>query len=490
MTAAIDAGRALCTLILLCLGLAVSAAPALGDTPEPVITHPLAGSWTMLPSPTFSGTSNDEFDPLTVRIYPGDAVAGSAVQTLQTLLGPLGGTWSLPAAGELEPGTYTAVAEQTSLESGDGQSAPVTFTIDTVAPDVTLAAPAALLATSTPTLHGGAGAAAGDLPTVSLVVHRGSSLSGTVAEETMIEAQGEAWSTQLAALPDGIYTAQVSQSDLAGNVGTSESATFKIDTTAPAPAISSPSYGSVLSVSRPAFSGTAGDAAGDQPSVMVDIYSVGQGRSETLVEALGPVAVRDGLWSTSELGRELADGIYTAVVRQSDQAGNSGAGEPLLFVVESRPPAASAPVTALPATQSALPVAPSPSVAAIQWLQPFPVVRIAGAETVAGARISLLSVTAPVGARVTVSCRGNGCPVRSEGVLAGAGHPTASGTQVITFRRFQRALRAGVTLDIRISRAGQIGKFVRFVIRRGKLPTRQDSCLDPATARPIACPHS
>ncbi len=89
-----------------------------------------------------------------------------------------------------------------------------------------------------------------------------------------------------------------------------------------------------------------------------------------------------------------------------------------------------------------------------------------------------------------MTCRGKGCPIRSEGVLAGGGRVNASGIQVIAFRRFQRSLRAGVTLEIRVSRAGEIGKFVRFVIRHGRLPTRRDGCLDPNTATPIACPHS
>ena len=142
--------------------------------------------------------------------------------------------------------------------------------------------------------------------------------------------------------------------------------------------------------------------------------------------------------------------------------GQHGGGEAVLFVVESHP--ALKGETIAPTVQETPSPAPTttPSAPVVQWLQPFPVVRIAGSETAGGARITLLNVTAPVGARVTVSCRGGGCPIRSEGVLAGAGELTTAGTQVIAFRRFQRALRAGVTLEIRVSRAGQIGKFVRF----------------------------
>jgi hypothetical protein len=395
MTAAVDAGRALGVLLLLSLGVAAGgAAPALAVTPQPVISQPAAGSWTKSKTPAFSGTSNDEVDPLTVRVYAGETAVGAPVQTFQTLLAPAGGVWQLEDATALEQGTYTAVAEQANSESEAGLSVPVSF---------------------------------------------------------------------------------------------------KIDTTPPAPTIASPSYGAVLSASRPAFSGLAGVAAGDLPAVTLDVYADGPGGTETLVESLGPLSVEKGAWTSGEEGKQLPDGIYTAVVRQSDQAGNIGS-EPLLFVVESRPVVTTEPhVPPAPSpapSPAAAPSAASPG-AGLRWLQPFPVVRIAGAETIAGARISLLSVEAPVGARVTVTCRGSSCPVRSEGVLAGAGsRPSSSGTQVIVFRRFQRPLRAGVTLEIRVSHPGQIGKFVRFVVRRGKLPTRQDSCLDPTSGRPIACPRA
>src|ERR1019366_4053130 len=48
-------------------------------------------------------------------------------------------------------------------------------------------------------------------------------------------------------------------------------------------------------------------------------------------------------------------------------------------------------------------------------MQPFPIVRIAGSETSSGVRLRLLTAQAPIGARVTVSCRGRGCPAKSVG---------------------------------------------------------------------------
>ena len=493
MTAAIDAGLALCALLFLTLAMALGAAPAMAEAPHPVLTNPVAGSSTKLQTPLFSGTTDDDLDPVAVRIYEGATAEGSALQTIEPLLLPVLGSWSVEAEAALPPGTYIAVAEQLNAESEAGLSAPVTFTIDTLAPSPSLVSPGTLTNDSTPTLQGTAGTAPGDLPAITVVLHKGATTSGAIAAEAGPEAQSGTWSQTLAALADGTYTAQASQSDQAGNIGTSEPATFTIDATAPAPDISLPSYGSVLTLARPVFSGLAGVAPGDQGTVGLDIYSVGPGRSETLLESLGSLPVKQGGWSSGGAGKDLADGIYTAVVRQSDEAGNTGSSEPLLFVIEARPAKSETPApqpeTAPPAPAPP-PVPTSPAAPALQWLQPFPVVRIAGSETSSGARISLLSVVAPVGARVTVTCRGKGCPIRSQGVLAGAGRINPSGTQVISFHRFQRSLRAGVTLEIRVSRAGQIGKFVRFVIRHGKLPTRQDSCLDPSSGTPIACPRS
>jgi hypothetical protein len=45
-------------------------------------------------------------------------------------------------------------------------------------------------------------------------------------------------------------------------------------------------------------------------------------------------------------------------------------------------------------------------------------------------------------------------------------------------------------LQIRVSNAGDIGAYTRFVVRRRMLPVRLDSCLDAAGIKPIACPSS
>jgi len=119
------------------------------------------------------------------------------------------------------------------------------------------------------------------------------------------------------------------------------------------------------------------------------------------------------------------------------------------------------------------------------FLLPFPIVRIVGRVFANGVKLSRLAVEAPSDARITVGCRRRGCPIPAASRLAPAGRVTW-----VRFRQFERFLRVGVTLEVRVSRGTEIGAYTRFVVRRRKLPLRVDSCLDPAGIKPIVCPSS
>jgi hypothetical protein len=135
-----------------------------------------------------------------------------------------------------------------------------------------------------------------------------------------------------------------------------------------------------------------------------------------------------------------------------------------------------------PLTTTLAPLPPAP-----RTMLPFPIVRIAGSIDAAGAKLSLLTVQAPGGAQIMIRCRGRGCPKTESRVVASG---RRVGTTLVEFRRFERSLRAGAVLEIRISKGGEIGKYTRFTIRRGKPPVRVDTCLSPAGIKPIACPSS
>jgi hypothetical protein len=126
--------------------------------------------------------------------------------------------------------------------------------------------------------------------------------------------------------------------------------------------------------------------------------------------------------------------------------------------------------------------APPPGV-----LAPFPVVRIVGKVFHNGVRIRQLRVAAPAHSQITVTCQGPSCPARSARRVGVSRRGRALWTR---FRQFEHFVSAGAVVQIRVSNAGDIGAYTRFVVRRRMLPVRLDSCLDPAGIKPIACPSS
>jgi hypothetical protein len=114
----------------------------------------------------------------------------------------------------------------------------------------------------------------------------------------------------------------------------------------------------------------------------------------------------------------------------------------------------------------------------LRLLEPFPLIRIKGRLTARGARVTLLSIRAPRGVRIIVSCRGRDCPVRR----------FAARRAVHRLRAFERELRAGTRLEITVIKAGFIGKRTVFVVRRGAAPSRSDRCVNSGTQRDMRCP--
>ena len=113
-----------------------------------------------------------------------------------------------------------------------------------------------------------------------------------------------------------------------------------------------------------------------------------------------------------------------------------------------------------------------------KMMRPAPLIRIRGRTTPGGARITLLTVSAPRGARISLRCRGRSCPVKK----------WARATKVTRLLRFERVLAAGTKLTIRVTKRGRIGKYTQIVIRDGRAPWRRDRCVDPGSSRPRRCP--
>jgi hypothetical protein len=102
------------------------------DTTPPAIelTSPANGD-SRLEWPTFTGTggtAGGDASTATVKLYPGSAPTGTPLQTLPATLGT-GGAYAVIASAPLDPGTYTAQAEQSDSVGNTGSSSANTFTV-------------------------------------------------------------------------------------------------------------------------------------------------------------------------------------------------------------------------------------------------------------------------------------------------------------------------------------------------------------------------
>ena len=107
--------------------------------------------------------------------------------------------------------------------------------------------------------------------------------------------------------------------------------------------------------------------------------------------------------------------------------------------------------------------------------------RLAGRLLTNGVRVTLLTIQAPKGSLITVMCRDSrkSCP-RSKTTR------TSTGSRV-RFRSFEKRLKAGTVLRIYVTRAGTVGKYTRFTIRKRRAPTRADACARRVGSL-VACP--
>lgn len=431
-----------------------SVGTSIAAPPNVTIASPLNGSVSNSQTPSFSGLADEASGKVTLRIYNGTTAEGTAIQELSTLL-LLGSTWSLGPTEPLDDGTYTAQATQTNLVLETGASLPVTFTVDTSAPTVTLNPPESPSSNSTPSFTG----TASDTTPVIIQIHTGATAKGTVVSTATATGTGAHWASGNAtpSLSSGQYTAVATQaSSLLGNpTGKSEPVTF---TVAPPPIIT-PAAVPPPAPPTASFKWFPPIPQTDEPVSLVS----------TSTDAAGPVT--GFAWSLTSNGAFQSGGaVFTTSfptpgdhvvrLRVNNVYGLSSIATATIKIVTPK----------------------------VLLMRPFPVVRIAGTETSSGVKLRLLKVQQlPAAAWITVRCKGRRCPIRSVRRLAVSRKQSVA---PIEFRRFERFLHFGVTLEILVSKPGEIGKYTRFAIRRGKLPERVDMCLDQVGVKPLRCPSS
>jgi len=101
--------------------------------PAVALASPADGSSTNAPKPAFSGTMGTavgDSSTATVKLYAGSGTGGTPIQTLVATAGA-GGAFSVSASSNLQPGSYTAQAEQSDAAGNTGRSPANTFTVTT-----------------------------------------------------------------------------------------------------------------------------------------------------------------------------------------------------------------------------------------------------------------------------------------------------------------------------------------------------------------------
>jgi hypothetical protein len=422
------------------------------DPEAPTVTLNQPAALSNDPTPTFSGTAADT-TPVTVRIYAGTETSKEVAHASAT---GTGGAWSsasaTPALGD---GQYTAIAEQSTVVGEHvGRSAPVTFTIDTVAPPVTLRSPTsgAEMTGESVSVNGTASTETDDLQQVTVQLFDGPAIEEGhgPAQSITVNARSGEWSTTLGGLAPGTYTVRAQQRDEAGNVGVSAASTFTLASgdARPGPAATHPGPNA-------SFLWVPSAPRAGQPVSLVS------NSSDLTSPIVGFAWDLTGTGTFSPAGSSMTttfatSGNHVVQLRVTDASGLAST------------------------TSRTIPVGPP----LLLPMQPFPIVRINSIVTRTGVRLTLLGVLAPTGSRITVRCKGHSCPLAGQSHLAPA-HKAR--VRLVQFNRFERSLRAGVTLEVRVAKAGMLGKYTRFVVRHGRAPLRLDACLAGVSPKPVGC---
>ena len=234
-----------------------------------------------------SGTVSDASGVSSVQVYDGATLLGTATVSA--------GTWSYTTAA-LADGSHSFTAVATDTAGNSTTTSAVTATIDTTAPVVTESLASDTGSSSTDKItSNGTLTGSGDPNAVVHFTVDGNPIAGTATAN----ASG-IWTFTPTGLSDGSHTIVASETDAAGNTG-STSFTFTLDTKPPA--VTEGLVNSKLT------------GSGD-PNAVVHFSVDGKPISGTAT------ANASGVWSYAPSG--LATGTHTIVASETDLAGNNG----------------------------------------------------------------------------------------------------------------------------------------------------------------------
>lgn len=227
-------------------------------------------------------------------------------------------TCTLTVSGLGSSQSYTITA-QAQNATGWGPESDALENVDMNAPVVTITTPSgSFVNTGAPTLGGVAGALPGDLPTITVKVYSGATVTGSPVQTITTAAAGSAWSVALSpALASGQYTAVATQKDSTGNTGTSNTKTFTIDTVAPTGSITAPNASAWVHGGAVTVSSNSADALSGVASAEFQ-YSESGDNVWTTIET-DTSSAYSASWDTTY----LIDGNYDLRVTTTDNAGNT-----------------------------------------------------------------------------------------------------------------------------------------------------------------------
>ena len=284
----------------------VGTSPALAftlDTIAPSVAITSAGGMTNLARQIISGTGERG---ATVQLLDGITTLGS-VKIDAT------GAWSktVTLSGQ---GEHVITARATDAVGNAGTAlAPVTITLDTVAPVVAFTSAGGLINNRTQLISG-----TGEAGTT-VVLKEGTTTLGTA----VVDKLGQ-WSLSATlGVAQGSHVVTAQDTDAVGNVGTSSPLSFTLDTIAPVVAITS--TGGLINNRTQLISGTG--EAGTTVVVKEGAATLGT----TVVDGLG-------LWSVSAT-LAAAQGSHAVTAQDTDAAGNVGSSRALSFTLDTIAPA-------------------------------------------------------------------------------------------------------------------------------------------------------
>ena len=273
------------------------------DTVAPTVAITSSGGLTKRTAPVVSGTGEAG---TTVQLYDGAVATGASVVVGTT------GHWTATAALATQ-GAHSITARATDAAGNVGTSVALGFTLDTVAPTVTLN-PSGKLTNQAQQSFSGTGER---LTSIELLD------GGTVIGTATVNLQGR-WSAAFVRLlpGDGTHVITARDTDDAGNMGISTATTFMLDAMGPVLGITS--VGRATNQASQLVAGTIGLA---DAGATVTIFDSSTGRS------LGTsVSLADGSWSATV--KLVGEGSHALIARASDALGNAGASAAATWVLD------------------------------------------------------------------------------------------------------------------------------------------------------------